>query len=146
MLRDNPKLMAAGAFLAGGILVGGVTLGTAVAHGAGTGIPGKGLSAPQYEATNAWSQQATSGVQTTFSIPTGDRLTITNAIAFGAGGECDGTAALNGVKLSYLVNFAVDGNGQSAFSPIYADAGEISCSGGIGGTLIGYLTPITTTG
>jgi hypothetical protein len=60
MFTNHPKAAALGAFLAGGVLVGAVSLGMGVAHGTGTGTPGKGLSDAQYTARNAWAQSVSS--------------------------------------------------------------------------------------
>ena len=107
-MLKNPKLIAASAFLAGGVVVGGITLGTAVAHGAGTPGAGKGLSDAQYTAKNAWVQSVTTSA--TLSIPSGDRLTITQAD--GGGIECTVTASVNGTAVSYNISTSQDGTWQ----------------------------------
>jgi hypothetical protein len=140
MLRNNPKLMAAGAFFAGGVLVGGITLGTAVAHGAGTGAGGKGQSDAQYTAKNAWAQDGDAS-STALTIPSGDRLTITAAVSFNGGTTCQINATVNGTSLVYTIVADQDGEATSAFQSTPVDAGLVQC-GAPDVALFGYLTPI----
>ena len=144
---NNQKLAAFGAFLAGGVLVGGIAFGTSVAHGAGTGTPGKGLSDAQYTARNAWAQSISSGgIGTTLLVPAGDRLTITDALGAVAS-SCGVSGVLSGTTVSYSLGTAPDGTviaaGNSSdvgaeFLPISLDSGSAAC--GNFTALVGYLT------
>ena len=148
MFTNHPKAAALGAFLAGGVLVGAVSLGMGVAHGAGSGAAGKGLSDAQYTAKNAWAQTIPSGgVGTTLLVPAGDRLTITDAL--GAVASCGVTGVLSGTTVSYTLATAPDGTvtlGTSSsdvgteFVPVSLDSGSAAC--GNFTALVGYLTPV----
>lgn len=140
MFSNHPKAAALGAFLAGGVLVGGITF-AGVAHGAGTGTPGKGLSDAEYTAAYAWGQSIkTSKPTTTLSIPTGDRLTITNAD--GGDGNCTVTGSVNGTSVSFNIDPEADGL-DSTWLPFSIDSGaNVACTSGTVLTLAGYLTPI----
>ena len=150
---------AVGAFLAGGVLVGGVAF-AGVAHGASTAVTtaatSTGQSDAQYTAKHAWAQIVPTGPSdpiTTLSIPSGQRLTITEAMGSATGVTgvgCGITGTLNGNTVSYHeVN---DENGffgyqtSPVFQPMYVDSGTVSCgdySTTSTFTLVGYLTPIS---
>jgi hypothetical protein len=149
MFKDNPKLMAAGAFLAGGILVGEIALGTAVVHGAGTTTGGTGQSSAQYTAKHAWAQATPqSGQSIPLSVPSGQRLTITGFVTGGSQVDCTVTSTVNGTNVAYLIDANPDGitEAASGFQPVYADsAGSITCpSNSAPATFVGYLTPTAT--
>jgi hypothetical protein len=144
VFRNNPKLMAAGAFLAGGVLVGGITFGTAVAHGAGTGGAGKGLSDAQYTSEHAWVQPIGGPGNVALSIPSGEQLTITGTAAYTGQTTCTLDATLNGLTAAYTFTGEPDGTEGATFqTPIYAQSGnKESCSNANIINLVGYLTPI----
>lgn len=142
MFRDNPKFMAAGAFVAGGILVGGITFATTAAHGAGSGGGGKGLSSAEYTAKYAFVQEV-SNIPTALNVPAGDRLTITNIVNNDTPSGCSITATLNGVSAIYIFQ-EQDGDGSSSanITPVSLDSGAVHC--GYSAAVIGYVTPMST--
>jgi hypothetical protein len=132
-----------GAFIAGGVLVGGIAF-AGVAHGAITnsGTTSTGQSDAQYTAKHAWAQSIpTANTPTTLSIPTGERLTITDATDEGDQTTCTVSATLNGVSVPYAITSQQDGATAATFQPIYVDSGTAAC-GGDGAILVGYLTPV----
>jgi hypothetical protein len=152
--KSHPKLVALGAFMAGGVLVGGFTVAAGVAHGAGSHAQERSTLNSQYSDAHAWAQAiptAASAPETTpLSIPSGERLEITSAVA-GVNGPtgqsmlpCTMEATVNGASVSYAIDFRVNGD-NFPIQPVYADSGSITCPGGgtttDAGTLVGYLTP-----
>jgi hypothetical protein len=146
MFTNHPKVTAIGAFLAGGVLVGAFTLATGAAHGTTVTTtptnPGQYESSAQYTAQHAWVQTVPGGsTAVTLSIPSGDRLAITDAL--GPTGSvnalCSVAATLKGIIVKYVVSMQ-----PTSFMPIYADSGRIACPGPsqYAVTLVGYLTPI----
>ena len=88
------------------------------------------MSDAQYTAKNAWAQ--TLMTSATLSIPSGERLTITQADEASGGGfvTCTLNASLNGTNVTYDFSSAQDaGSGLSTFQPIYADSGTVVCWG-----------------
>jgi hypothetical protein len=157
MLTNSPKVAAVGAFLAGGALMGGLTLAAGSAHGAETTTTttAGALTDAQYTAKHAWVQSipdAGSGPQmTNLTIPAGDRLTISSAIAGQTNYTtqvCTLSATVNSQAVSYALESGPNGNysAETPFVPIYADSGSITCNGngasGVTLTLVGYVTPV----
>ncbi len=149
MSTNHPKVAALGAFLAGGVLVGGIAF-AGVAHGAGTAAStSTGQSDAQYTAKHAWVQSIPASTSTTLTVPTGSRLTITDALYRNVG-DCSLSIVLNGASHAYPLVTAPDGTvfpGSSGsevadqFMPVSLDTGSAVCDSAT--TLVGYLTSIT---
>lgn len=131
--------------------MGGVTFATA-AHGQGTGTAGKGLSSAEYTAQQGWVQSIkVNSSGGTFTIPTGDRLTITGAAmanVFNYSANCVVSGTANSAAVVFAVSATLNGNTSDVFQPFTVDSvSSVTCANGDPSNnsvdFFGYLTPIS---